>query len=430
MLATRTQPMVAIIIPSHNEPDEAIVRSICSAQNQEYDAFQVWVADDLNQASVRTLTESHGCHYASTNNRGRAKAGNLNDLLERLSGVKYIVVLDVGDLLYPNFLKETIALLEGDEELAFVQARSLPGNTDAIQESLGMRHDLPAGKLRRRLSEVLFGNRYQLCTGSAFIIRRSMLDQIGGFPWQSVADDYLLTLLVHEHGGQSVRSSEVLAQVPYAEGLWNFLMQQVRWMIGSMQVLSMLVLSKVTLRSRFTIARMTLTHFFESLNLISIALPLLFLLFGPHSDHVVWLSLLAATIVLTVGARVVCAISRRQTFWWLTVYSTLAAWPLAKGFLSFVSNRWGQKFRKTNKEKERSSERPNERILLGPLVTYLVAYVLSVTYFAWNFPGLLRGIGPYVVLLLLWVLYNLVAIVHSMLICGNASKAASAHTKF
>jgi cellulose synthase (UDP-forming) len=399
------------------------VQSCCG---QNYPNFSVILCDDAQplRPEVRELAASFGCTYVGKNNNAEKKAGNLNVALPLLGDTQYVAVVDAGDTLMPGFLSALVEILEQDSGLAFVQALTEPGNVDAIQEALGVHYVPASSHLRRQAIVTVFGSQHQHCCGSAFVIRVTALEQIGGFPSKCLSDDVYLSLLLHEKGWRSIRPSGVLAKAPYAAGLVNLLKQFERWTMGILQILMIPQTwsGKFSVRPRAKIVMSALLQLYECLGLVPLILPLLFLIAGPKAS----VPALIGTIVVTMGLRFLAGAFRRRSFWWETIYSTIAAFSLAKALVRFVFDPWGQPFRVTEKSSVNALDGAGGRALLQPLFVYWTIYMLALLMYFNGQADAIWQHASYTFLLMVWVAYNLTAVGHSVYICRLATRRALA----
>jgi len=74
------------------------------------------------------------------------------------------------------------------------------------------------------------------CCGTSSIIRFAPLMAIGGFPTDSVTEDYLLTLRLRQVGFRTVYLNERLSLGLAPEGLREYIGQRSRWCLGFMQI--------------------------------------------------------------------------------------------------------------------------------------------------------------------------------------------------
>jgi hypothetical protein len=75
------------------------------------------------------------------------------------------------------------------------------------------------------------------CCGTSSVTRRRALEDCGGFPTDSVTEDFLLTLRLDHHGWRTVYLNEPLSVGLSPEGMKEYITQRGRWCLGLMQIL-------------------------------------------------------------------------------------------------------------------------------------------------------------------------------------------------
>jgi len=426
MLTNLQLARVAILIPTHSEPKHVLADTLRACCNQNYDSYVVVVCDDTNRSEIRELAQAFGCQYIGKSNDNHNKAGNLNNALPLLGNVEFLAVCDAGDVLYPNFLSTLLPILTEHPTYAFVQGLLEPGNPDKLQEALGMRFFPASSQQRRHVIGSLFGDEHVGCHGSGFLIRRRAVEELGGFPWKCLSDDTYLSLLLYLRGWKSVRNSEVVANAPNPGGLVNMVEQQIRWMVGVLQILSLwpnpLFSSKIPLRARLRILLPHLTKAYESIVILVVLLPLFFLFrSGAPSPLLQW-GLVGAIVVSMIG-QLGCALARRRTFWWEALYVALAAWPAARALLRFIKDPWGQPFRVTDKSSARGLDGKAAKALTHPLWAYLFAYSLGLVFYFSRLEDGWQHLA-YSTALFAWVAYNAAAVGQSIAIIWHSTRGA------
>lgn len=417
---------VAILMPTHGEPISALRLTLQSCCAQSYPNYAVIACDDTNRPEVRQLAIDLGCQYVGESNRNRNKAGNLNNAWPHLADTEFIAVCDAGDVLYPEFLSSLVPILAEHAGYAFVQGLSEPGNPDKLQAALGL-HFFPApSKKRRKFIGSLFGDEYVGSHGSGFLIRRAAVEELGGFPWKCLSDDTYLSLLLYERGWKSVRSSEVVITAPNPGGLVNMVEQQIRWMIGVLQILALrpnpLLSTKFPLRARLRILLPHLAKVYESMVIVAVLLPLFFL-FQSGSPPVLQFGLVGA-IVVAISAQFACALCRRRTFMWEALYTAMTAWPAARALVRFVRDPWGQPFRVTDKSSASGLDGKAAKALMQPLCAYLFVYLAGIVF---HFSRLENGWNQHLacsIALFAWAVYNMAVFTYSIAIVWHSTRCA------
>lgn len=227
---------VAVFIPTINESVDIVRRTIMAAQRMKQ-ANEVWLLDDGNRLEMQVLADELGCRYVARTENSHAKAGNLNNAL-RYTQAEFIAIFDADHAPAPNFLEETLGFFR-DAKVAFVQTPQDFYNLDSFQHRLDRRESLvwseqtlffrviQAGK--DRLNAAFF-------CGSCAVIRRTALDDIGGFATGTVTEDIHTSLKLHKRGWSSVYYARSLAFGLAPASAIPFLKQRLRWGQGAMQV--------------------------------------------------------------------------------------------------------------------------------------------------------------------------------------------------
>lgn len=230
-------PSVDIFIPSYNEPVEVIKRTIVACQAIEYEPKKVYLLDDGNRDYVRRLCEELNCGYITRENRLHAKAGNLNNALQKTSG-DLIVVFDADFVPTTDFLRETVGFFQ-DSQLALLQTYQSFYSPDPICRNLGIDNLLP--------TEVdIFSRYYQrirdsintaICYGSSFVVRRKHLERIGGFVCGTLSEDYHTGIRLVAEGYKVIYLEKSLSAGLSAENCFGHIRQRKRWARGTIQTL-------------------------------------------------------------------------------------------------------------------------------------------------------------------------------------------------
>jgi hypothetical protein len=69
-----------------------------------------------------------------------------------------------------------------------------------------------------------------------FVVRRDRLDEVGGFPDQTISEDINLTCTMLTHGYRTSWLNEPLSFGPSAEDIPEYVTQRARWCLGTIQV--------------------------------------------------------------------------------------------------------------------------------------------------------------------------------------------------
>lgn len=255
---------VDVFIPTYNEPVEIVRRTLLAARNIDY-PHATWLLDDGNRPEMAALAAQLGVRYVARHDNTHAKAGNLNHALH-LSHAEFVAIFDADHAPKRNFLDETLGYFE-DSGLAFVQTPQDFFNLDSYQ------HRRKRGDRRVWTEQSLFFRVIQrgkdrwnaaFFCGSCAVLRRSALDEIGGFATNTVTEDLETSVTLHKAGFRSVYVPTALAFGIAPATADPFLGQRIRWGQGAMQVVRrewFFLRGRLTLAQRLNYMASALTYF-------------------------------------------------------------------------------------------------------------------------------------------------------------------------
>lgn len=255
---------VDLLIPTYNEPVDIVRRTLLAARNLQYPCT-IWLLDDGNRAEMAALASELDVRYLARTDNKHAKAGNLNNALLHCRG-EFVAIFDADHAPRRDFLDRTLGYFM-PPEVAFVQTPQDFFNIDSYQH----RH---AGNSRHVWTEQsLFFRVIQrgkdrwnsaFFCGSCAVLRRSALDQVGGFATATVTEDLETSVKFHEAGFRSVYLPEPMAFGLAPSNASAFLGQRVRWGQGAMQVVRrewLFLRSRLTLPQRLNYIASAATYF-------------------------------------------------------------------------------------------------------------------------------------------------------------------------
>lgn len=233
------KPAVAVFITVCGEPKEIVERTLRAAMRMKYPNFNVYILNDGyvakrdNWQEAESLAGEYGATCITRRESGGAKAGNINNAL-RTTNEPFVVVFDADHVPKSNFLMAMIGYFT-DKKVAFVQSPQYYKNHDENIVTGGAwdQQALFFGAIMQGKDTV---NTAFMC-GTNMIVRRSSLIEAGGMSEQSIAEDFLTSLLIHQNGGKSVYVGKVLAEGLAPEDFLSYYKQQFRWARGSLEVI-------------------------------------------------------------------------------------------------------------------------------------------------------------------------------------------------
>jgi cellulose synthase (UDP-forming) len=237
----QTRPLVDILICTYDEDRKILERTIIGAMAMSYANARVWVLDDGRRAWLSELCAQKGCNYLTRPDNSHAKAGNINHALRHLAQLPsrpdFIAVLDADFVPFRNFLSRTLCLFK-DPSVAVVQTPQHFFNPDPIQSNLAISTVFPDEQ--RFFFDIIMPSKdawgLAFCCGTSSVIRFSALRELGGFPTDSVTEDFLLTVRLRERGYRTIYLNEKLSVGLAPEGLKQYATQRTRWCLGLIQI--------------------------------------------------------------------------------------------------------------------------------------------------------------------------------------------------
>ncbi|MDB9312724.1 glycosyltransferase [Spirulina sp. CS-785/01] len=249
-------PSVDILIPTYDEPAAILKRTIVGCQAINYSHKNIYLLDDTQRSEIEQLARELDCNYLTRPTNHHAKAGNLNHALPKTHG-ELILVFDADFVPTQNFITRTIGFFS-NPEIGLLQTHQHFYNEDVIATNLGLEKELTheVEIFSRHYQKLRDGAGSPLCYGSAFVLRRKALEEVGGFTTGTLSEDYFTGLRLSSLGYQVIYLDETLSAGLVAETLAGHIAQRQRWARGTLQAFFVkenpLTLSGLTLRQRIS----------------------------------------------------------------------------------------------------------------------------------------------------------------------------------
>jgi cellulose synthase (UDP-forming) len=297
-------PTVDVFVPTYNESVEIVAPTLAAAKRMNYPKgkLNVFLLDDgateeklqsddpatarraqNRRESFQALCADLGVHYLSREENKNAKAGNLNFGLARSQG-DLVAVFDADHAPAQDFLTETVGFFSQDEKLFLVQTPHFFLNPDPIERNIGAvgmpaENEMFYGLVQKGLDK---WNSAFFC-GSAALLRRHALEEVGGFHGSSVTEDAETALELHAHGWNSVYVQKPLIAGLQPETFESFIGQRSRWARGMAQILLLknpLLVPGLKLAQRLCYLSSSLFWLFPLSRLVFIFAPLMYIFFN------------------------------------------------------------------------------------------------------------------------------------------------------
>lgn len=234
-------PAVDVFIPTYNESWEVLERSILGAKALDYPNFKVWVLDDTRRDWLRDKCEAMGVRYLRRDNNKGAKAGNLNNALgvsKAETNAPFIMVLDADFVPKREFLRRVVGFFD-DPRVALVQTPQFFFNPNMLQHNFMLSESWVDEQ--RFFFDTLQPAKdawdVSYCCGTSFVARRAAIEDIGGYPTETITEDILLSFKLIDAGYVTRYLNEKLSNGLAPETIAEYIKQRSRWGIGAIQSL-------------------------------------------------------------------------------------------------------------------------------------------------------------------------------------------------
>jgi len=235
-------PLVVLQVPMYNEPVELVGETLAALDRLDYPNYLIQAVDN-NTADpavwqpIQQLCEQLGPRFQFIHLAPWPgfKAGALNEATRRLPPeVEIVGIVDADYLARPGWLRETVPFFQ-DPQVGFVQTPQHYRDWEDDSYLRGLFHsyryffDLTMPSRAHR-DAIIF-------CGTMGLLRRSVLDEIGGWNEQCITEDAEASLRILGRGYRGVYH-----QVAWGEGLMPLTFdglkkQRFRWALGGLQIL-------------------------------------------------------------------------------------------------------------------------------------------------------------------------------------------------
>jgi cellulose synthase (UDP-forming) len=408
-------PHVDLLIPTYNEPLSLVRYTALAALAIDYppEKLHVYILDDGTREDFRQFAEEANVGYVTRVKHNHAKAGNINHALTKMNS-EFVAIFDCDHVPTRSFLQMTLGWMLVDAKLGMMQTPHHFYSPDPFERNLLQYKTIPnEGELFYGI--VQDGNDFWNATffcGSCALLRRSVLDEVGGIAVETVTEDAHTSLRMQKLGYNTAYMNIPQAAGLATETLAAHVGQRIRWARGMIQILRVdnpLLGLKMKLSQRLCYFN-AMAHFLYAVpRLIFLLAPLVYLLMGRTIIPGYWAAILVYAmphLILSNLTNSRVQGSHRHSFWNEIYETVLAPYILAPTVLALINPKLG-KFNVTDKGNtlaqtkfDHSIARPTKLMLLLNLVGMLTAlYLLFI-----------KGTSHTgaVVMNLVWVVFNMV----------------------
>jgi exo-beta-1,3-glucanase (GH17 family)/cellulose synthase/poly-beta-1,6-N-acetylglucosamine synthase-like glycosyltransferase len=240
------RPKVSVHVPAYNEPPDMLIETLDALAALDYPDYEVLVID--NNTKDESVWKPVEAHCAKLNERfgerfrffhvaplAGFKAGALNFALRHtVSDAEVIAVIDSDYIVKPEWLKDLVPAF-AEPRMGIVQAPQdyRDGGDNAFKamcqaEYRGFFH---IGMITRNERNAIIQH------GTMTLVRRKLLDDVGGWAEWCITEDAELGLRVFAEGYDATYLPDSYGRGLMPDTFIDFKKQRFRWAYGAMQIL-------------------------------------------------------------------------------------------------------------------------------------------------------------------------------------------------
>lgn len=424
-------PDVDVFIATHNEPAELLYKTVNACTFLEYPdkgKVHIYLCDDGCRREAEELAQRLGVGYLGLSDNRHAKSGNYNNALAHTSS-PLIATFDADMIPRREFLMKTVPyFLDPEVKMGLVQTPQSFYNQDLFQFNLFSEKDIPNEQdfFSREVNVMRNASNSAAYTGSNTVILRSALEEIGGFPYGTVTEDFETSLRLQKAGYITYASTEVLAAGLSTTTVESMIRQRVRWargVIQSIQNTNAIFTRELPAAGRLAYLNAYLYWWSFLCRMIFILSPVLFALFGFRLVECGFWELLAFWLPshLLYGISVRYLSTNVRNMRWSQIIDTiLAPYLILPVFLESIGIHQ-HRFRVTDKKK-RKGRTASLRFLIphGILLALTLASLIRFSYGKYGMALVYSSV------ILFWLCYNLTGLVYAVFfMLGREAKRKS-----
>lgn len=238
-------PMVSIMVPAHNE-SIVIRRTVLALLNFDYpkDKYEIIVINDNSTDHSAEVLKKIQEKYPSrklivinTDNQvgGKGKSNALNIALSVAKG-SVIAIYDADNTPAPDALRILVENLMSDDKLGAVIGKFRTRNRNASLLTRFVNIETLAYQCMNQAGRYYF---FKLCTipGTNFVIRRSIINQMGGWDTKALAEDTEISFRIYRMGYYIKFMPLAVTWEQEPQKLKQWFKQRTRWAKGNIYVL-------------------------------------------------------------------------------------------------------------------------------------------------------------------------------------------------
>jgi poly-beta-1,6-N-acetyl-D-glucosamine synthase len=330
-------PLVSIIVPAYNE-EKVIENCLRSIMADQYPNKELIAVDDGSSdgtfALMQRLGDELGITVVSQRNGGKASALNTGI---GLSSGEILCMVDADGMFGTTTISELLAGFE-HRNVGAVCGNDQPVNLDRLQTRMLALLTHNTAMSRRALARA---NCLTIVSGNSGAFRRSVVEELGGYHEGTMGEDLELTWRVRLAGYRVEFCPRALVRAEVPSSIRNLWKQRVRWTRGLIQTawvhrhkIGRTGSGRVGPYLAYNVASMLVMPVIQ---LVSIPLILLLLVFGKAPFDTDWVGLAAWLGLVNGGIMTVLAVTLDRAWRDLRYLLTAPLWVAFSVFTSLVT---------------------------------------------------------------------------------------------
>ncbi len=235
-------PLVSVHVPAYNEPPEMMIETLNALAALEYPHFEVIVMDNnTKDPEVWKPVEAH-CrvlgprfHFYHEDQLAGFKAGALNYALAKTSPDAEVVAVIDSDYavtsdwlrdLVPQFTKPSVAIVQAPQD--YRDEKDSLFKAMCYAEYRGFFY---IGMITRNERNAIIQH------GTMTMVRKSVLEEVGGWAEWCITEDAELGLKIFERGYEALYVAKSYGRGVMPDTFIDFKKQRYRWAYGAIQIM-------------------------------------------------------------------------------------------------------------------------------------------------------------------------------------------------
>lgn len=433
-------PHVDVFIATHNEPVELLYKTVNACTYMDYPdkkKVHIYICDDSDRLEVAELAKQLGVGYLGIRDNKDAKSGNLNNALSKTSS-PLIATFDADMIPQHTFLMKTVPYfllstfikeddvwrlrteeeIDSEWKLGLVQTPQSFYNPDLFQFNLYAEKNIPNEQdfFSKEINILRNNSNAVAYTGSNTVIARHALEEINGFPLDTITEDFETSIRLQQAGYITYATDHIQAAGLSTTTVEEMVKQRVRWargIIQSLQNTRAIFSSKLSFAGRITYLNSFLYCWSFFNRLIFILSPILFALFdfkivntGFWEILFFWLP---SYLFYSIAMRYLSNNIRNQQ--WSQVVDTIFMPYLIIPVLLETLHIHEKNFKVTDKNKSSNNQSITNFGYALPHIFLLLLSIIAVFRFTYGKYGWALF---YSSIILFWLLYNIVSLCYAL----------------